>query len=57
MSWGVDKVERVLLAIASVVLHLYGVALDGDTLLALEVHVVEHLCLHLALVQGVSLLQ
>ena len=32
-------------------------ALDGDTLLTLEVHVVEHLSLHLTLVQRVSLFE
>ena len=57
MSWGVDKVECVELAITSLILHLNGVALDGDTLLALEIHIVEHLSLHLALVQSVSLFE
>jgi len=33
------------------------VALDGDALFALEVHVVEHLRLHFALVQRVGFLQ
>ena len=57
VSRGVDQVERVALAVAGRVLHLYGVALDGDALFALEVHVVEHLRLHFALVQRVGLFQ
>ena len=57
VSRGVDQVERVAFAVAGRVFHLYGVALDGDALFALEVHVVEHLRLHFALVQGVGLLQ
>ena len=42
VSRGVDEVEHVGLAV-ELVLHLYGVALDGDAALALEVHIVEHL--------------
>ena len=38
----VDKVEDILLSIAHI-LHLNGVTLDGDTALALQVHVIEHL--------------
>jgi hypothetical protein len=33
------------------------VRLDGDTLLALEIHIIEHLRLHLALIQSVGSLQ
>jgi hypothetical protein len=33
------------------------VALDGDTLLTLEIHIIEHLCLHLALIQRICLFQ
>ncbi len=57
VSRGVDQVERVALAVAGRVLHLYGVALDRDALFALEVHVVEHLRLHFALVQRVGLFE
>ena len=42
----VDEVEGVAL-----VLHLDGVALDGDALFALEAHVVQYLVLHLAGIQ------
>ena len=54
---GVDQVERVSLSVAGRVLHLDGVALDGDALFAFEVHVIEHLRLHFALVQRVGLFQ
>ena len=57
VSRGVDQVERVPLSVAGRVLHLDGVALDGDSLFAFEVHVVEHLRLHFALVERVGLLQ
>ncbi len=57
MSRGVDEVEHVALAVAGRVFHLDGVALDGDALFALEVHVVEHLRLHFALVERVGLFQ
>ena len=42
MSRRVDKVEYVFLD-ACCLLHLYGVALDGDAALAFQIHVVEHL--------------
>jgi len=54
---GVDQVERVSLSVAGRVLHLDGMALDGDALFAFEVHVIEHLRLHFALVQRVGLFQ
>lgn len=46
MPWGVDEVEDVFFAIVGYVIHLYGVAFDGDTTFALEIHVVEYLVLH-----------
>ena len=46
VSRSVDKVEDILLSV-KLVLHLYGVALDGDASFALEIHVVEHLSLHI----------
>ena len=53
----VDEVERIEFSVAGAVLHLDGVALDGDALFALELHVVEHLGLHLALVERVGLFE
>ena len=47
MARSVDEVQFVLLPLV-IVQHLDGVALDGDALLALEIHIVEHLILHLA---------
>ncbi len=48
VAGGVDQVELVFLAVARDVLHAHGVRLDGDAALALQVHGVEHLLLHLA---------
>ena len=45
MSRSVNQVQGIFLAVLHVV-HLDGVALDGDAALALQVHVVEHLGLH-----------
>ena len=53
----VDQVERVGLAVGGVVVEAHGAGLDGDPLLALEVHRVEHLRLHEPLVDGVGHLQ
>ena len=44
----VDEVELVGFAVLRLVHHADGVGLDGDAALALEVHRVEHLGLHLA---------
>ena len=44
MSGSVDQVQDVVLAIKMEV-HLYGVALDSDPSLTLQIHVVKHLCL------------
>ena len=44
MSRSVNEVKNILLALVHV-LHLYRVALDCDTTLLFEVHVVEHLSL------------
>ena len=52
----VNKVENVLLALV-VVLHLDGVALDGNAALAFQVHVVEHLILEIAVAHGLGILQ
>ena len=51
MSRRVDEVELVLLAVARRVLHAHGVELDRDAALTLEVERVEHLLLHLALLE------
>ena len=46
---GVDQVEDVGLAVLRLVVEPHGARLDGDAALALEVHVVEQLGVHLAL--------
>lgn len=37
------------------ILHLYGMTLDSDATFALEVHVVEHLCLHVLGGNGIGI--
>ena len=53
----VDEVEAVGQAVLGRVLEADGAGLDGDALLALEVHRVEDLARHLARVDGVRQLQ
>ena len=48
VAGSVDQVELVSFAVLRGVHHADGVGLDGDAALALEVHGVEHLGLHLA---------
>ena len=45
----VDQVELIVLAIGRPIVHADGLGLDGDALLALEIHGVEHLGHHVAL--------
>ena len=49
MAGRVDQVQLVGLAVGGGVGHAHGARLDGDALLALQVHRVEHLLDHLAL--------
>ena len=44
VPWGINQIEYVVLAIELVV-HLDGVALNGDPALALEIHIIEYLLL------------
>ena len=46
---GVDKVELVLLAIVGGIGDAHGLALDGNTALALDIHGIEQLLFHIAL--------
>ena len=45
----VDQIQLIRLTVDGAVLHAHRFSLDGDALLALEVHRVEHLRGHLAL--------
>ena len=57
VAGGVDEVELVGLPVIGLVHHAHGLALDGDATLALDVHGVEQLGLHVALGHGVRLLE
>ena len=49
VAGGVDQVQLVLDAVVGGVAHADGLRLDGDALLALEVHLIEDLLGHVAL--------
>ena len=57
MARGVDEVELIGLAVVGLVAHRDGAGLDGDAALLLDVHVVQHLVGHGALVDAVGQLQ
>jgi hypothetical protein len=57
VPWCVDEVQDVNLAIVGLVGEPDGVRLDRDSALALQVHGVEDLCLHLASLQRPGHLQ
>ncbi len=48
VAGGVDQVQLVGVAVVRFVHHAHGVGFDGNTALALEIHVVKDLRLHLA---------
>ena len=48
MAGRVDEIELVVAAVGGAVRERHGLGLDGDAPLALEVHGIEHLLLHLA---------
>ena len=53
----VDEVQNIVLPVVCTIIEPDGARLDGDAALALEVHGVQDLVLHLALVDSVALLQ
>ncbi len=54
---GVDQVQNVVLPVVGAVVEPDGAGLDRDAALAFEVHIVKDLLLHVALFDGVGLLQ
>ena len=57
MARGVDQVELVLLAAAGAIVHAHRLRLDRDPLLALQLHLVQQLILHLARIHGAGELE
>ena len=57
MSRRINEIEFVNLTIWRRVIHANGVRFDGNTPLALEVHAIEHLILHLKFAQRLRLLE
>ena len=56
MARGVDEVEHIIFAIGMYEVHLYGMALNGDPALALQIHIVQKLILLLAFGDGLGVL-
>ena len=54
VTGSVNQIEHIFLSIFGFVSHLNGVAFDGNSPLAFEVHIVERLVLHLPLCNGSS---
>ena len=49
MARRVDQIEHIALAIKGRVINSHGIGLDGDPALALDIHTVQHLRLHIPL--------
>ena len=52
---GVDEVQGMALPVAGLIIEAHGAGLDGDASLALEIHVIEDLILHDALLHRAAL--
>ena len=52
MARRVHQVEDVILAVLAVIIEPHGLRLDGDAALALDIHRIQHLFLHLARLQA-----
>ena len=57
MARRIDQVELIRLAIVGVIGHANGIGLDRNAALALDIHGVEQLRLHVALVDGMGELE
>ena len=57
MARGVDEIELIGLPVVGIVGDAHGVALDGDAALALDIHGVEQLGLHVALINRIGELE
>ncbi|OAV71736.1 hypothetical protein Barb7_03162 [Bacteroidales bacterium Barb7] len=51
MSRRINQIQRIGFAVFHVI-HLYGMALDGNAALALQIHIVQHLRLHVFGING-----
>ena len=56
MAGRVDQVQHIGLAILRGIIDPHGVGLDGDAALTLDIHGVEQLLLHVAVLHGAGLL-
>ena len=57
MARRIDQIELIRLAIVGVIRHANGIGLDRDAALALDIHGVEQLRLHVAFVDGMGELE
>ena len=51
MSWGIDKVKLIGLAVTSLIMQSYCLSFNGNTTFALDIHIIEHLRFHLTIGQ------
>ena len=55
MPWRVDKIECVGFSIAGSIRQCYRLAFNGNATFPLDIHIIQHLILHFALVDNMSL--
>src|SRR6187200_2597627 len=57
MAGSIDQVQDIFLLICMLVIDLYRMALDGNTLLPFKVHIIKHLVHHITVADGAGALQ
>ena len=56
VAWRINKIEHIALTIQCRVINTHRIGLDGNPALALNIHTVQHLRLHIPFLNGSSLL-
>ena len=56
MSRSIDQVKDILFSVLRLIYRAYCLCLDGNTAFPLQVHIVQHLCLHLSAGEQTGLL-
>ncbi len=57
MSRSIDQIQDILLPILGFVVHPSCLKLDGDPPFALQIHIIEHLSLHITVFNGAGRLK
>ena len=52
MSWGINQIQDILLAVLSLIIKAHRGCFDRDTTFTLKVHIIKHLMMKLAFIDS-----